>query len=908
MTAPVGAPSRILVAEDDPTSAAILTKSLQKAGYEVFQAVDGFQAVEIATEHRPDLILLDMMMPGRDGLETCTILKSQERTRDIPVIFVTAVSATEQVVRAFGVGGCDYVTKPFRAAEVLARVSTHVRIRKSEVELTEKKRETFELARKLAEANVDLALLGRVDTLTRVFNRRAWQEAAEHEQKRFENEALPYSILMIDVDHFKAYNDSQGHQAGDECLCHIVEAALASCRPKDIVARVGGEEFVVLASETTSGEALMLAERIREAVWALAITHPGSAADGRVTVSIGVGGGETSWSQTLRAADKALYVAKRAGRNMVYGAGQHALEGDSEPDAPGPPSDQQLDGEGGTGTSCAEGRSTNRDSTPLQPTVLVVDDDSTNRALCRHCLKRDGNRIEEAVDGVSALRSVAENPPDVIIMDVMMPNMDGLECTRRLKADLATRDIPIIIVSGLSGEDDTLAGLEAGADDYLSKPIRPGELAMRVRSQIRVHRERKDLLRSYRSRGEQARALGLLLDFSHELGRAEDLHSVLKETVAVTAELSCSSRISILLPDDQRRHLRIAESMGIDRDAVDRIKIPINGSMIGQVFDSRQSRAINAEKGIPKGHRQGEADMPGPTECEADLFPDLPLICMPLCAVDETIGVLTVSGRVGHNPFTPAESEYIDLICNTAAPAIRDINSKRKRDEAYDSIVVALATLAEHRDNDTGRHVERVTKYSLMLAEEIGTMDRFASQIDERFLHSLERAVPLHDIGKVAIPDSILRKPGKLTPDEWTIMKTHAQIGAETIRSVLQRAPGVAFLTMAEEIARAHHEWCNGDGYPAGLRNDAIPLPARVVAVADVYDALTTERPYKNAFSHDKATAIIVEGSGTQFEPAIVDAFLRREEDFKRLATELSDERPGAQAEADVVEMQEIGV
>lgn len=898
MTAPVGAPSRILVAEDNPTSAAILVRSLQKAGYEVFQAVDGFQAVEIATEYLPDLILLDMMMPGRDGLETCSILKSQERTRDIPVIFVTAVSATDQVVKAFGVGGCDYVTKPFRTAEVLARVSTHVRIKKTEGELSEKKRETLELARKLAEANVDLALLGRIDSLTRVFNRRAWQEAAEYEQDRFENEALPYSILMIDVDHFKAYNDSQGHQAGDECLCRIVEAVVASCRPKEIVARFGGEEFVVLTSDTASDEALMLAERIREAVWALAIPHPCSAADGRVTVSIGVGGGEASWELTLRAADKALYVAKRAGRNMVYGAGQLTLEGDSGFDTSCPINAQQLSPKCDTEASQSKGGGTRHDTASLQATVLVVDDDPAIRALCRHYLKRDGNRIEEAVDGVSALHSVAENHPDVIIMDVMMPNMDGLECTRQLKADPTTRDIPIIMVSARSDEDDTLVGLKAGADDYLSKPIRSGELAIRVRSQVRAHRERKDLLRSYRSRGEQARALGLLLDFSHELGRAEDLGAVLKETVAVTAEISSSPRIAILLPDDQRLHLGIAESTDINGNVVDRIKVPIKGSMIGQVFESRRSRVINSEQDLPKGHRQDEADMPGPAECETDLFPDLPLICMPLCAVDETIGVLTVSGRDGHHPFTPAEIEYINLICNTAAPAIRDISSRRKRDEAYDSIVVALAKLAEHRDNDTGRHVERVTKYSVMLAEEIGTTDRFASQIDERFLHSLERAVPLHDIGKVAVPDDILRKPGKLTPDEWTIMKTHVQIGAETIRSVLQRAPGVAFLTMAEEIARAHHEWCDGNGYPAGLEGDEIPLPARIVAVADVYDALTTERPYKKPFSHDKATAIIVEGSGAQFEPAIVDAFLRREEDFKRLAVQLSDERPAAQAEA----------
>jgi diguanylate cyclase (GGDEF)-like protein len=895
MTAAVAAPPRILVAEDDPTSALILTRALQGAGYEVLHAVDGFQAADIATKYVPDLILLDMMIPGRDGIETCTLLKSQERTSEIPVIFVTAVTTAELVVRAFGVGGVDYVTKPFRTEEVLARVAAHIRIKLAEGKLSDNRKETLGLAREMAEANVDSALLGRIDPLTRVFNRQAWQDAAEYEQKRFESEALPYSILMIDVDHFKAYNDSQGHVAGDECLCRIVEAVVSSCRPTDIVARFVGDEFVVLASEMSSEATLMLAERIRETVWALAIPHPCSAADERVTVSIGVGDGGASREQSLRAADKALHVAKRAGRNMVYGAGQLTLECNPASDPAGSPSVEQLDRGDETRPPRGPGGNAHRDASHLHATALVVDDESTNRALCRHCLEKNDIRVEEAMDGQSALRAVAEHKPDVIVMNVMMPNMDGLECTRQLKADPAAGNIPIIMVSSRSNESDILAGLEAGADDYLCKPIRPRELAMRVRSLIRTHRERKNLLRSYRSRGEQARALGLLLDFSRQLGRTEDLGAVLRETVAVTARLSSSHRISILRPDDKRRYLRIAESTGIDGNVVERILVPIHGTVIGQVFASRRSRVINTDKDVAERHRHGEADMAGPTKCEADVLPGLPLICMPLCALDETIGVLTISERTGRHPFTPAELEYINLICNTAAPAIRDISSRRKRDEAYESIVVALAKLAEHRDNDTGRHVERVTKYSVMLAEEIRTTDRFASQVDEQFLHALERAVPLHDIGKVAIPDDILRKPGKLTPDQWTIMMTHAGIGAETIRSVLHRAPGVGFLAMAEEIARAHHEWYDGNGYPAGLSGDAIPLSARIVAVADVYDALTMERPYKKAYSHDKATAIIVEGSGTQFEPDIVEAFLRREEDFKSLATQLADKHPAAQ-------------
>ncbi|MEE9269747.1 MAG: HD domain-containing phosphohydrolase, partial [Candidatus Krumholzibacteria bacterium] len=152
--------------------------------------------------------------------------------------------------------------------------------------------------------------------------------------------------------------------------------------------------------------------------------------------------------------------------------------------------------------------------------------------------------------------------------------------------------------------------------------------------------------------------------------------------------------------------------------------------------------------------------------------------------------------------------------------------------------------------------------------------------------------VPLHDIGKVAIPDHILLCPGRLTDEQMAIMRTHAAIGAKTIRSLIERSPDVGFLAMAADIAHYHHEWYNGSGYPEGLKANEIPLSARITAIADVYDGLTTKRVYKEAFRHEKAFAIIVEGSGTQFDPAIVDEFIKREKDFAKLAETMVDEPP----------------
>lgn len=270
-------------------------------------------------------------------------------------------------------------------------------------------------------------------------------------------------------------------------------------------------------------------------------------------------------------------------------------------------------------------------------------------------------------------------------------------------------------------------------------------------------------------------------------------------------------------------------------------------------------------------------------------------VCAPLLlaradsAGGTPIGVLNVTERNQGGAYGPLELECIDMVCNVAASAINDLLTRRARDEARDSVVFALAALAEHRDAETGRHLERVTRFSMILAEDLRRTAEHRDRIDDAFLRNLLRAVPLHDIGKVAVPDHILLKQGKLTPEEMAVMRTHVQVGAETIQRVCDRTPGVDFLQMALEVTAGHHEWYDGRGYPAGARGDDIPLAARIVALADVYDALTTRRAYKPAYAHDQAAAIIIKAAGTQFDPAVVNAFLRQEREFIRLAADLAD-------------------
>lgn len=212
---------------------------------------------------------------------------------------------------------------------------------------------------------------------------------------------------------------------------------------------------------------------------------------------------------------------------------------------------------------------------------------------------------------------------------------------------------------------------------------------------------------------------------------------------------------------------------------------------------------------------------------------------------------------------------------------LRTMVRRRSRSlvRARDAVIFGLAKLAESRDDDTGEHLERIREYVSILARELA---RSHPEIDEEYIQRLEVTSSLHDVGKVGIPDSVLLKPGRLTSAEHDVIKTHTIIGGDCLLAIRDRMDDDGFLETACEIALAHHERWDGRGYPFGLKGAEIPLTARIVALADVYDALTTERVYKPALTHDAARDIIIQGAGTQFDPEIVDAFLRRQMEFQQ--------------------------
>lgn len=290
----------LLIVDDLPRNLQVMGAVL-KEDYRINLADSGPKAIEMVEKNSPDLILLDIMMPDMDGFETCLALKRMPEYRDIPVIFLTARTQTEDIVRGFEAGAVDYVTKPFNALELKVRINNHIQLRRK---------------------TLALQSLSEMDGLTMIPNRRRFEAFLDAEWRRCLRNGRTISLLMIDIDFFKLYNDFYGHLAGDECL-KTVARSIAECvqRPGDLAARFGGEEFAVVLSDTALTAARTLAERIDLTVKALYLPHERSPIAGNLTLSIGISGVVPEMglnpAQLVQRADEALYSAKESGRDRI---------------------------------------------------------------------------------------------------------------------------------------------------------------------------------------------------------------------------------------------------------------------------------------------------------------------------------------------------------------------------------------------------------------------------------------------------------------------------------------------------------------------------------------------------------------------------------------------------------------
>lgn len=293
--------SHILIVDDDPNNIQVLEAILLEESYQIQAANNGLEAIRMIKKRSPDLILMDVIMPLMDGFETCEKLKTSSETKDIPIIFLTAQNETDDVIKGFEVGAADYVSKPFNISILLARVKTHLALQHQAKQLK---------------------AMAEKDGLTMIANRRRFDDFLDVEWRRCIRNGVPISLIMIDIDCFKLYNDNYGHLKGDEALKQIAKIIYNLCnRPGDLAARYGGEEFSVVLGNTDSEMAYVIAEKIRSKIERLNILHEHSIAKNIVTVSLGVNSivptKNSSSEQLIKAADERLYEAKKAGRNQI---------------------------------------------------------------------------------------------------------------------------------------------------------------------------------------------------------------------------------------------------------------------------------------------------------------------------------------------------------------------------------------------------------------------------------------------------------------------------------------------------------------------------------------------------------------------------------------------------------------
>lgn len=501
-----------------------------------------------------------------------------------------------------------------------------------------------------------------------------------------------------------------------------------------------------------------------------------------------------------------------------------------------------------------------------KPKILIVDDEERNLRLLEIHLSAHGYKTLLAGDGREALDRVEAEKPDLILLDVMMPRLNGFEVCRILKKNEETRNIPVVMVTALEGREDKLTGLDSGADDFLTKPVDMIELRARVKSLLRVKKYHDQLEESHRSllyiTGCSENALKNY-DPLHFDTRMED-GIVLNMLRRSAVDIDRPAQIMICHRAGGMAHCVFYRRGGGGENALEKEKLNLPEALLAPLADREFFNAGDSPELEKHRHfiPKEIMDIVG----VADNF------------VSYSNGGFFLTGFNFLKKVNRFDAQVIKCLAvhNNFLRTIADL--AKDLEESFLYTIGALARAAEANDEDTGNHIIRVNQYSRALSVALSLPDRLTEVIG----YSAE----MHDVGKIHIHPDILRKPGPLTPDEWAIMQRHTVYG----RSILGDSPR---LGVASEIAIAHHERWDGSGYPYGLKGEEIPLPARIVQVADVYDALRSRRAYKPAYSHGQALKTINEGDGRtrpeHFDPLVLENFNRVAHLFEEIYLKYAD-------------------
>ena len=469
----------------------------------------------------------------------------------------------------------------------------------------------------------------------------------------------------------------------------------------------------------------------------------------------------------------------------------------------------------------------------VRHSVLVVDDSNLLRGILKEELEAEGFAVHLAEDGEQALEKAHDLLPDVILLDVGLPGMDGYEVCRRVKSNAATTDIPVLMITALNELKDKLAGFEAGADDYLTKPFFTKELLARLRKNLRVRESIHASRRLGQSYLEMLFGIGSAITSPFKVD--DEVEIILRQgLVAVQA-----TKGAIHLLDPEQGTLEVRGTMGCDGP-----KDPKLGD---------RHRISDKLPVVDDG--SGE----GPTGIR--IYEDLArhVVFVPMVSKEKLVGGIEIYLGERRGRLTVNEQKLLYALGSQAAIFL--VNARLERDvrSMFLNIIVSMAGAVDAKDAYTHGHSLRVARTSLIVAQEHG--------LPREELEPLLLSAILHDVGKIAIPDNILKKPEKLNKEEFEIMKGHPIAGAKMLQHIqaLEHViPGILH----------HHEYWNGTGYPHGLKEESIPLQGRIIHIGDAFDAMTTDRVYRTKIGVAGAIKEIVKFSGRQFDPTLVKCLL----------------------------------
>lgn len=490
------------------------------------------------------------------------------------------------------------------------------------------------------------------------------------------------------------------------------------------------------------------------------------------------------------------------------------------------------------------------DEFPATGTILAIDDDETTVGVLKDLLAISGYEVLTACEGREGMEVFAQNLTDLIITDINMPRMDGLEVLRHVRDIDDT--VPVILLTGHGDLDYAMRALRRGAYDFLLKPVNTEILLNTVRKGI-------DLCRLKRFEKDYKRLLEEQVELrTQELARTNDF---------LKSIMDSSTGVSIVLTDFDRNVLfwnRGAEKI-FGYSEQEMIGSPITKLYPQADVDSESMERLRSMM----QNKHGTAHANIRQVAKNGKLLTISLTVSPLYDMSGAVrGVLGLGQDV-----TEQVRLHEELL-----------KSYQRIKKIQGASTFSLAKLAESRDGETGFHLKRIQAYSDVLCRRLGQRERYRQFMTPEFIEDLVQCAVLHDIGKVAIPDSILFNPRKFGIDEYEIMKQHAIFGGKALEeAAIEAGEKEGYLLLAKDVAYYHHERWDGSGYPYGLKGEEIPLAARIVAVVDVYDALITERRYKRPYSHEEARTVILQGKGTQFDPELVEAFLDVEEEFERI-------------------------